>query len=37
MQMQGMKNLYDVGANITRDRIDSVAGNAFNKYRAQNT
>ena len=36
MQMQGMKNLHDVGADITPDRIRSVAGNAFNKYRAQN-
>jgi uncharacterized protein YnzC (UPF0291/DUF896 family) len=36
MQMQGMKNLHDVGADITPDRIRSVARNAYAKYKSQN-
>jgi hypothetical protein len=36
MQMQGMKNLHDVGADITPDRIRSVARNAYTKYKSQN-
>ena len=36
MQMQGMKNLHDVGADITPNRIRSVVKNAYAKYKSQN-